>query len=431
MLPFTEHKPLLPLETWRSIIGFHNFHFWQLSNSTIPLTSSCNDLFRQYAWQEADAAGRADILEAISTAERRLKEYLGYWPAPKYEVEEVSWARFFQSTVDYVARGQFDGRWTGVPLSSGYIQAAGVEKLTAINASAAVTYSDLDSDGLEDTWTTAAIATTVTDVKKIAVYFVVADRWNGSGVSEAWRIAPVQISISSGFVTVKGRRWQVVKPVKYEGAKPGNTDGAFDPDDDENFVTAIAVYERTTDPAGITVDTAQAKFIWETRPWPYWACCGTSTTDNSSDPAATAEGIGRVSIRDSVLGIVGLGTATYDSTELVWHSVNWAACYPPDRVLVRYYAGYPLDSDGQMASQWRAIVARMAAAELPKPRCDDGNGNRNLFHWQFDLARARGQLDEQYQISPSDLDNPFGTRRGQVYAWKQVQNLKNERGFSV
>jgi hypothetical protein len=430
MLPFSEHKPLLPLETWRSIIGFHPWHLWQLANATIPLTSQCNDLIRQYAWQEADAAGRSEILEAIATAEQRLKDYLGYWPAPKYDEEEVQWEQFYQTGVDYIARAGVDGRWPGAALSSGYIQAIGTERLTAINATAAVTYSDLDGDGLDDTWTTGPIATTVTDVKKIAVYFAAADRWDGSGVGDAWRIAPVQISISGGFVTVKGRRWQVVKPVKYEGANPGNTDGAFDPDTDANFVTTVAVYERTTDPTGTTVDTAQAKFIWETRPWPFWACCG-GASDNSTDPAATAEGIGRATIRDSVLGIVGIGAGVYNSTTSTWSSGNWAACYPPDRVMVRYYAGYPLDSSGQMASQWRTIVARLAAAELPKPRCDDGNGNRNLFHWQFDLARASGQLEEQYSVSPEDLNNPFGTRRGQVYAWKQVQNLKNMRGFSV
>jgi hypothetical protein len=432
MLPFTEHKPLLPLETWRHIIGFHPWHFWQLSNATIPLTSECNDLIRQYAWQESDAAGRSEVLEAISTAEQRLKDYLGYWPAPKYEEEEVQWERFYQRAVDNYSRAQVDGRWIGAALSSGYIRAVGTESLTAINATAAVTYSDIDGDGLDDTWTTGAIATTVTDVKKIAVYFAAADRWDGSGVSDSYRIAPVQVLISGGFVTVKGRRWQVVKPVKYEGANVGNTDGAFDPTDDANFVTTVAVYERTTDPAGTTTATAQAKFIWETRPWPYWAaCCDASGVDNSTDPAATAEGVGRVTIRDAVLGIVGLGAGVYNATTGVWASAAWEACHPPDRVIVRYLAGYPLDGYGQMASQWRTIVARMAAAELPKPRCDDSNGNRNLFHWQFDLARAKGQLEEQYQISPADLDNPFGTRRGHVYAWKQVQNLKTVRGISV
>jgi len=47
------------------------------------------------------------------------------------------------------------------------------------------------------------------------------------------------------------------------------------------------------------------------------------------------------------------------------------------------------------------------------------------------LARSAGANDEQYAIGPGDLDNPFGTLRGQVYAWKQVKNLRQIKGLSV
>lgn len=425
--------PRLPLESWRGLIGFHPFHYWQLSNSSqVPITSQCNDLLRQYAWQDADAASRQEIQEATDTAEQRLMEELGYWPAPRYIEETVSWERFYQAALANYSRAGVGGRWQGIALSSGYIQALGVEDLNVISASSALTYSDLDNDGLGDTWTLGPVATTVTDVKRIAIYFVAADRFDGTGVSERWRVMPVQVSISGGNVTVKGRRWQTVKPVLYEGISSGGDDGTIDPDDDANFVTALALYERTTDGAGTTTTTSQAAFIWETNPWPAWAaCCGNTNGDSSSDPSATAQGIARANIRDSRLGIVGIGSAVYDATTDVWSSIRWDLCQPPDRVLVRYCAGYPLDSEGHMDAKFRTIVARMAAAELPKPRCGDGNGNRALYHWQFDLARAQGQMDEQYQISPADLDNPWGTRRGHVYAWKQVQKLKTRRGINA
>lgn len=423
--------PLLPLDSWRSIMGFHPWHFWQLSESVLtPLTDACNDLLRQYAWQDADAAGREDVLEAIETAESRLRETLNYWPAPKFIEETVSWQRFYQSTLDNYSRAGVDGRWQGLPLSSGYIQAIGIEDLNVISAAAAVAYSDVDGDGLDETFTIST-ATAVTDVKKIAVYFATADRFDGSGVSERWRVSPVQVAISGGTVTVKGKRWQVARPVLYEGVASGGTSGALDPLDDANFVTTLSIYERTTDPTGTTTATAQAKFIWETNPYPWWGTCCSSAGNDSGDPAALAEGVGRVVIRNSRLGLVGLGAAAYDATSATWGAVNWSACAPPDRVTVRYYAGYPLDSSGQMEQSLRTIVARLAAAELPKPRCTDSNGNRNLYHWQFDLARAKGQLEEQYQISQQDLDNPWGTRRGHIYAWRQVQNLMTRRGISA
>lgn len=424
--------PRMPVEMWRSLIGFHPFHFWQLSNSSqVPITSQCNDLIRQYAWQDADAASREEIQEAIDSAETRLMEELNYWPAPRYIEETISWTHYYQSALANYSRAQVDGRWQGLPVSSGYIQAIGVEDLNVISASSALTYSDLDSDGLDDTWTLGPVATTVTDIKKIAVYFVAADRFDGTDVSERWRVMPVQVSISGGNVTVKGRRWQTVKPILYEGISSGGSDGTIDPDDDSNFATALALYERTTDGAGTTNATAQSVFIWETNPCPLWATCCGNSSDSSSDPSALAESISRANIRDSRLGLVGIGGAVYDATTETWGAVAWGACQPPDRVTIRYYAGYPLDSTGNMDAKFRTIVARMAAAELPKPRCSDGNGNRALYHWQFDLARAQGQMDEQYQISPADLDNPWGTRRGQVYAWRQAQKLKTRRGINV
>ena len=42
---------LLPLDSWRQILAFHPYHFWQLANATTPVTSACNGLVKEYAWQ--------------------------------------------------------------------------------------------------------------------------------------------------------------------------------------------------------------------------------------------------------------------------------------------------------------------------------------------------------------------------------------------
>jgi hypothetical protein len=115
----------------------------------------------------------------------------------------------------------------------------------------------------------------------------------------------------------------------------------------------------------------------------------------------------------------------------VWYSINWSVYREPDRVLVRYLAGYPLDQNGNMDRKWRTIVARLAMAELGKRIAAAEVANRELWHWQYDLARAAGANDEQYAIGANDLENPFGTLRGQVYAWKQVKNLRLLNGLSM
>ena len=62
---------LLPLETWRNLMGFHPYHYWQLSsNSAVPVDTGCNTLVWSYPWLSVDAASRQDIAQAIETAER-------------------------------------------------------------------------------------------------------------------------------------------------------------------------------------------------------------------------------------------------------------------------------------------------------------------------------------------------------------------------
>lgn len=420
--------PLLPIDSLRDEIGYHPWHFWQLTNRLIPVTSACNGLIREYSWQNTDEIGRHEIRRAIISAETKLREYLRYSVAPRYVTSEIQYPRPADTRMEYWAPVDTTDRWLSVQLPEGYIQAIGIEQLTLIGTvsvgAGSLVFSDEDGDGLFETFT-ATIATTVTDTSQIAIYFSAADRLNNEAVGARWRIEPVYVSISGGIATIVGKRWLLVRPIKYQGVAHSN----LDPDTAGNFVTSLEVYQRTTNPNGTTTETSQAVLIWETAPYPWWAsCCGGGATDSRSDPAATATAIARVGIRDAKLGIVTVGEATYNSETGIWSKISWDGCRQPDRVIIRYLAGYPLEN-GQMSSVWRSATARMAAAEM-QPRitaCDVGS--HWLWQWTFDLSRAAGANDEQYQIGPGDLENPFGTRRGQVDAWHKVKNSRQVRGF--
>ena len=106
-------------------------------------------------------------------------------------------------------------------------------------------------------------------------------------------------------------------------------------------------------------------------------------------------------------------------------------CRAPSQVIVRYLAGHPL-SNQQMDRRYAVGVARLAAAELARPICACDESNRELYRWQFDLARTGGANDESYQMTAmDDFDNPFGTRRGHVYAWKLVKQFRVLSGYSL
>src|SRR3990172_6001647 len=208
--------PLTPLEDFRRVLQYHPWHFWGLANSAnVPVTSACNDIVYEYNWQSADAVGREAIREALETAEARLREHLGYPIAPQYVEETIPWARFYDRTM--VRRINIDptGKWISIRVPDGYVQAVGVETLTLVG-DATLTFNDTDGDGLKEDWV-LTIATTQTDSDKISVYFIAADRLDSDPVGARWRVEPVKVAISGGTATVRGKRWQVVKPINYEG----------------------------------------------------------------------------------------------------------------------------------------------------------------------------------------------------------------------
>jgi hypothetical protein len=165
------------------------------------------------------------------------------------------------------------------------------------------------------------------------------------------------------------------------------------------------------------VDTAQAKLIWETLPYPFWA---TTPTDNSRDPAALATAIARCTARDAESGVIGVGEAIYDATTGIWSSVNLTSSRPPDRIEVRYFAGDALVNN-QINASWVTVVCRMAAAELGRRVSLCPERSKELAYWQIDRAYAGSATEEKFQAASGDLDNPFGTRNGHIYAWHEIQ----------
>jgi hypothetical protein len=417
--------PLLPLETWRNIMGYHPYHFWQLaSSSKVPVDTGCNTLVWSYPWLSHDAASRQDVTQAIENAEQKLAMYLGYAPAPRYTTTVLDWP------VSDAPWGS-DGRWLSAQLPEGWVQAIGTDQLTLIGTPALV-YTDPDGDGLFDTWT-ATIATSVTDISQIAAYFAAADRLNGDAAGDTWRIQPITVTISAGIATIRGRSWQLVKPILYEGF----ASDAIDPNPSpltSTYVATLDIYQRTTNMNGNTVSTSQGVITWETRPCHGWWCCCDSCcsadpySGSPFDPAATAQAVARVGIRDARHGLITPAQASYDSTTQIWSNLDWNVCSQPDRVTVRYLAGFPLGSDGLMQEPYRTVVARLAAADLARNLCGCEQANRALYYWQFDLSQtARG--DELFGISPENLNNPLGTRRGQVHAWKFIMDQQQLTGI--
>jgi hypothetical protein len=416
-------KNLLPLDEFRTEMGFNPYHFWQQANENVPVGSGCNSLISEYTWQRNDATGRNEIRQAIENAESRLRDYLGWSPLPHYVVKTIQFPRYPDPRFDKIGYAGIDARWMSMNLEEGKIIAMGSQHFDVIDADVAVVFSDANGDGVNDHFTLTT-PTTVTDPDEIALYFSLADRADAVVTNDDWRIMPVKIVISGGNVTISGPSWLLVQPVKYQGVESN----PIDPQLPGNFVTTLDIYRRwITSGSGALAD-AQCVFIWESRPYPWWA---NSYPVTSTDPAAVAMAVGRVGIRDAERGIVDLAEAYYDAATGNWNSYwpfmsQWR---PPDRVEFRYLAGYKLFNQN-VTPEMRALVSRMAAAELSRPICACDAANRELYRWQFDVSRAAGANDEQYAVSAADLGNPLGTCRGHVYAWKYISQKRLLKGVA-
>lgn len=418
---------LLPLEIFRREIGWNPYHFWGLSNARVPVNSRCNVLLPEYSWQDAQMAGRSDMRAAIERAENRLAEYLRYYPAPKYqEATNIPWPKYHDRQANRRVLMGGDGRRLAIMLPKGYVQSIGVEEITSLGT-AAVTLTDENGDGLLDTFT-ATLGSAVASPDHLHLYFVAADRWDGTGLSDKWEIAPVRVSVGVGTTTVTGASWLLVRPVLYEGVRA--PDATLDPDTTSNYASSIEFALKTVDTEGETLETSQAVLYWESEVGANWWFCYPCNytpatfvpTDSRFDPAAYGYALARCGIRFAEMGQVTPDAAVLNATTGIWQPVAWHYYREPDRATVRYVSGKPLvnrEMDKQMAS----AVWHLAIAELGRMPCSCDTANREFYKWQFDLSRAAGLASEQYQISPSDLNNPFGTARGAVYAWREVKRL--------
>jgi hypothetical protein len=391
----------LTLFEWAEILGISPWEMGQIGNGfSNPSTAQCAHVFYQFPYQR-DFLSREEILRAIDEAENALAEQLGYWTYPKFFVDEViQYPRPHQSWLYGVGKTIRDD-WKTVQLRWHKVLGAGLFNRTVVANSVAVplavTYSDVDNDGIDDTFTVTA-TTTVTDADEIGVYVQAADRL-GEAVSEIWRIRPVKVSISGGTATITGHSALMVLPELTTNTNPQNltvTDPAI-------YISNVEVYRVFRD------DTATSALPYQ----------GVAEWDEIPDCDADCEfEIKEICIaeRNNAYGQVAANWGIPSS---------WPQPRQPDRLSLNYQAGVKLES-GRMNKHWARIVAYLATAMLPSESCGCERSNRILHYWRAlpNATDKPGAFTRPITLKEID-DNPFGDGRGAIWAWKQCRELRN------
>ena len=404
-------QTLLSLDEFAQLMGISPWAFNQLDINAMLGDEVVNcPVWYQHEWQRFQTLTRETVARAIADAERMLADALGYWPAPYYTVGEK---------IPYPTPAQkewwsfwFNERWKlkDVKTKWGRTITPGILAYDDIEADAAVTFDDTDGDTYDDWFTTAALPTDVVDASEIAAYVRVADRPDSIDADgeEVWRLRPVSVDLDvvAGTVTVSGPLWLLVDPLYTIPPYPVPLDPTvLPPAAGTHFLDGIMVQRRYTDQA------EQGMVYLEQVPC-YDPPCVTLYAD-----ACFGE-------RNAVMGIV-----TPEAKATSWPMGPSCDCrdsyFAPDFVRINYLSGYPLRSEPltRVDHLHAQMIARLAAALLPDSSCVECT-DVQIQYWREYPRDAAG---DNIVLSGAGLNNPFGPKRGAIWAWQRTLDLNERR----
>lgn len=423
-------RTILPLATYAKILGLNPMHFAGAVDAThgVMPVDGCDDIWFKYEWQDHDKVSLWEIAEEIKTAEQDIANFVGYWPARYWiENELIQYEHPFARD----ARGNgrnIRGQAKSSILRYGNLINPGKRALTlqgtATVVGGSLTYTDEDSDGYNET-ATIQMSTTVTDPKEIKIFF------SGTEGQLEWEIRPVRSkSISGGVVTIVLDSWLLINPDLYELFPTTAGSVAIDISTVANFVTSVDVYREYIDNTEASVE-----FYWENG----YLAGSTFTCPSCGTIGCTVCGYGAqdgcMIARSHHNSEVVAYPATYDSENATWQAAQWAACVEPDFMKVSYLSGDQSQeylqnrTSDPLTLSWAQVITWIATARLPRPLCTCGVIQEKAQYLARDMANFTS--GDTFFLTPDAMGSPFGTRRGEVMAWRRLLRLTPERRLNV
>jgi len=319
------------------------------------------------------------IAQGLVDARANMENYLRSPIAPRYVTETLS--------IDEC----------DTPLPYQYLQTKwrnviefGERASTLLEADVNIVYSSVALPNIDDT-ATITLTDTETDPDEIQVFFRVADGADSAG-DEYWRIYPLRVvRTNASTITITGHRSLFVQPsiwgneyTQVSGLVRNFATTTIAGD----FITQVDIYRVYTDTTnGVTVK-------------------GGSTAYNNADDVSA------IATPRFVDADNGIFQARFDYP---------SATSGIDTVELKYLAGFPLVN--QRIDRRLAIpTIRLSNTYLPekiKPIYD-------ITFGRFARDREATPRDE---LQMAFLNNPFGLKRGQVLAWREVLTLT--KGFRI
>ena len=417
-LPYT----LLSLPGYARIMGINPAHFAGGFGQNVFPAGSCNSIWFRYSWQSSDRVAQEDLAIAIQTAEQDIANYLGYYPAPTWIAQEE---QLYPSTYrpELIGNGlTANGMTKAVKANTGKIFRTGARAITLLG-NVGIAYTDLDGDGWNE-HATVTIPTTLTDVCEIKVFVP------GMGGLMEWEIRPPRCKyITGGNFVAEFDTWNLIDPT-YLSYYPDMSGGprAVDLTTQASNLLSVDIYREYVD------DTIpSSRFYWEkaTTAGPFLQPCVTCG-GVGCDACNYITQDGCISVRDGTLGFLSPLPATWVSSANKWSLTSWAGGREPDFVRLYYQAGkasqaYLQGRDCEPLEPYLAqAIAYLATSRLDRDVCGCSNISTFVKTLRTDMAFQPAGGDSYF--SNKDVDqSPFGTRVGEVMAWRRLSKLEQRR----
>lgn len=396
------YDTLLSIDEWAHYMGVSPWEFNQITQGfPHDFHPPCENTWYTYSWQK-DFISREEVAKAIDDAERAIAHEIGWFFGPKLTIDEqVDYPHSTQLRHLGLGYTPFGFQKSGTLNWDKFISGGIIEREEIGDFS--ITYSDRDSDGVQDTFT-VTFPTTVTDTSEIALYFVEDNRL-GEPISEEFRVRPVTVVIENGTATVKGHKSLCVIPALLEGVNPQDLDVA-----DSIYVEEFTAARLFIDATYTQAVPNQGKVLWIVPP----DCrdCGEITTGEVWRPLAL----------------------TPTSPEKGGVQVNYApGCeapysWEPDRALVSYISGARWEN-GRMKPEYARLVSYLSASFLPHEKCGCERSQAIMHHWRMKVNEG----DNGRNFTQREIDsNPFGEPTlGALTVWKRISSLRSVHAVSL
>lgn len=421
----------LSLDQWAKIMGispahFNGLRFPDISPEPFSLMASnaAQPLWRQYDWQAPGQVSIDTLARAIRTAENDIEGFLGYNLVPDWTSQEVhEYPKEYRREL-YGSGLDNRGQMKAIMPKKGRIISAGRRVSTLLGtpavSGASLVYTDPDGLGW-DTLATITVPITLTNVDEIKLYFT------GHGGAPEWEVRPVLTKIiTGGNVVITVDSWLLIDP-DLQNAIPFDEKTIINGGTAANYVQNIEVRREFTD-----FTLAPAEFFWERKPkvtaTPFCASCA----GTGCEVCTLIVQDGCWHPRDVYGGLIVPVPADFDDANQIWERAAWTECREPDQVKIWYYSGEQSEQflrdtvTGALDQNLATLIAHMATARLTCEFRSNNNVADLVEYWRRDVAES-GESTNTIFTPPSVLENPFGTRRGEVAAWKSLKFAGDRR----